>query len=245
MKSNSKSISLNPISLIIATCKYWRLNVWRIIFLTAIVAIPGSVVRVLQFDSVNDASIVASVAGLYLSVALTWVFFHESDLKKYRVPTLYVRSSSRFLPFLLTSIYFALIAMPVMLGIMIIILALSTQIPMYYTYIGGLFSLAAMYFVVRFSLATTFVVQNELSSFNAMRLSWEVSAKNSIKLAFAWGSIILLIILASGLLLSGAEQITFLRENLYAQVLLNGLLLTFFLPLFIGYGVQIVKRLEK
>ncbi len=243
MKSNK--VSLNPLSLIADTCRYWQKYVWRIIFLTAIVAIPGSIVRILQFDSINDASILASLAGLYLSVALTWVFFKEADLKKYRVPSLYVRSSSRFLPFLLTSMYFALTIMPIVFGLMIIILAASSQVPMYFAAFGAALSIGSLYFVVRFSLATTLVVQNEISAFNSMRLSWEVTKGIVIKTAFAWAFIIIAIVLVSGLILSALELISFLKENIYAQVIINGLLLTFFMPLFVGFGVQIVKRIEK
>lgn len=236
--------SLNPIKLMIATCKYWRTYFWRITWLTAIVAIPGSMIRVVQFDSVNDASIVASLAGLYLSVALTWIFFKEADLKKFKFPSLYVRSSVRFLPFLLTSIFFVCISMPSLIGIMIIILSISAQIPLAFAIVGLIISLASIYLIVRFSLATTLVVPHEISAFNAMRLSWQVTKGNIIRISLAWASIVFGIVILSGLLLSGFEFIPLFAENLYAQVVLNGLLLTFLLPLFIGYGVQMVQRLE-
>lgn len=78
-----------------------------------------------------------------------------------------------------------------------------------------------------------------------MRLSWEVTKGSVLKIAFAWGVILVVIVIFSGLLISAVELIEFFRENIYAQAAINGLLLTFLLPLLIGYGVQIVKRIEK
>lgn len=243
MQLNKKS--LNPFSLIADTCRYWGKYTWRIIFLTAIVAVPGSFLRQVQFDSINDASIIASLAGLYLSIALVWAFFNEDELKQHKFPSLYINSSSRFLPYLLCSIFFVITIMPIVFGIMIIILALSGQVPMYFVLLGAALGLLELYLVVRFSLATTLVVQNKISAFNSMRLSWEVTKGSVLKIAFAWGVILVVIVIFSGLLISAVELIEFFRENIYAQAAINGLLLTFLLPLLIGYGVQIVKRIEK
>jgi membrane-anchored glycerophosphoryl diester phosphodiesterase (GDPDase) len=78
-----------------------------------------------------------------------------------------------------------------------------------------------------------------------MRLSWEVTKGSVLKITFAWVVILAAIVIFSGLLISAIELIEFFRENIYAQAAINGLLLTFLLPLLIGYGVQIVKRIEK
>lgn len=76
-------------------------------------------------------------------------------------------------------------------------------------------------------------------------MSWQVTKGYLLKLTVAWVVIILAIIVVSGVILSLLGLITFMRENDYALAISNGVLLTFILPMFIGYSVQIVRRLEK
>jgi len=244
MKHPNKA-SLNPFTLAGDTITVWKLRFWRVVLLSAIVAIPGSVLRIVQIDSTTNASIVTTLAGMYLSVALTWAFLYEKDLMKLRFAQIYTKSSGRVLSFLATSVLFSLVALPALMGVFVIVLSIAEQIPPAFIVFGLLVLLISGYFMVRFSLATVLVVQNEISAINSLRLSWQVSKGYLLKLTLAWTVIIVAIIILSGAVLSLLGLITFMRENDYALALSNGVLLTFILPVFIGYSVQIVRRLEK
>jgi len=243
--STSKKASLNPLSLLRDAVTIWNLRFWRVALLTAIIAIPGSILRIIQLDSTTDASIISSLAGMFMTVALTWAFLYEKDLMKLRFTQLYVKSSSRILPFIATSVLFAVTALPALMGIFIIVLSAAEQIPLGFLFFGLAVVLLSVFFVIRLSLATVLVVQNEISALNSLRLSWQVTKGYFMKLTFAWVAIIIAIIVVSGALLTLIGLIKFMRENDYALALSSGVLLTFLLPLFIGYSVQIVKRLEK
>lgn len=244
MKNPNKA-SLNPLTLAGDTLTIWKLRFWRVLLLTAIVAIPGSILRILQIDSTTNASIITTLAGMYLSVALTWAFLYEKDLMKLRFAQIYTKSSGRVLSFLATSVLFSLVALPALMGVFVMVLSMAEQIPLAFVAFGLLVVLVSGFFMVRFSLATILVVQNEISAVNALRLSWQVSKGYLLKLILAWAAIIGAIIVVSGVILSLLGLITFMRENDYALALSNGVLLTFILPMFIGYSVQMVRRLEK
>lgn len=236
---------LNPISILKSSCNPWAKSFWKIFILTAVVAIPGSYTRILAFDSVNDASIIASIAGLYLTLALTYSFINEQKLLENRFTKLYVLSSSRFLPFLFASIIFSVLALPAIFGVSLIILAISIPLSPLFIVLGVVLILAILYLMLRFSIATVLVVQNDITAINAFRLSWQVTNKKQIGLAISWITIILLSAIISVVVLSASDYLLSAAENVYIQVAVNALLLIFVLPLFIGYSVEIAKRLEQ
>ena len=236
---------LNPISILKSSCNPWAKSFWKIFILTAVVAIPGSYTRVLAFDSVNDASIIASIAGLYLTLALTYSFINEQKLLENRFTKLYVLSSSRFLPFLFASIIFSVLALPAIFGVSLIILAISIPLSPLFIVLGAILILTILYLMLRFSIATVLVVQNDITAINAFRLSWQVTNKKQIRLAISWITIILLSAIISVVVLSASDYFLSAAENVYIQVAVNALLLIFVLPLFIGYSVEIAKRLEQ
>ena len=236
---------LNPISILKSSCNAWAKSFWKIFILTAVVAIPGSYTRILAFDSVNDASIIASIAGLYLTLALTYSFINEQKLLENRFTKLYVLSSSRFLPFLFASIIFSVLALPAIFGVSPIILAISIPLSPLFIVLGVVLILAILYLMLRFSIATVLVVQNDITAINAFRLSWQVTNKKQIGLAISWITIILLSAIISVVVLSASDYLLSAAENVYIQVAVNALLLIFVLPLFIGYSVEIAKRLEQ
>jgi hypothetical protein len=236
---------LNPISILKSSCNTWAKSFWKIFILTAVVAIPGSYTRILAFDSVNDASIIASIAGLYLTLALTYSFINEQKLLENRFTKLYVLSSSRFLPFLFASIIFSVLALPAIFGVSLIILAISIPLSPLFIVLGAVLILVILYLMLRFSIATVLVVQNDITAINAFRLSWQVTNKKQIGLAISWITIILLSAIISVMVLSASDYLLSAAENVYIQVAVNALLLIFVLPLFIGYSVEIAKRLEQ
>lgn len=237
--------SLNPLSLANDALTIWKLRFWRVVLMTAVVAIPGSVLRIVQLDSTTDAGIIASLAGMFLTVALTWSFLNEKDLMKLRFTQLYVKSSSRILPFLLTSVFFTLTILPGLLGVFVIVLSIAGQIPLGFVVFGVGILMLSLYFMLRLSLATVLVVQNSISAISSLRLSWQVTKGYSLKLALAWAAILLCIVVVSGGILTLIGFIKFMSQNDYALALSNGVLLTFLLPMFVGYSVQIAKRLEQ
>ena len=52
--SKIRKENLNPISLASDTIGIWQIRFWRIIFLCAIVAIPGSMLGVVEIDSTTN-----------------------------------------------------------------------------------------------------------------------------------------------------------------------------------------------
>ena len=243
--SNTRKENLNPISLASDTIGIWQIRFWRIIFLCAIVAIPGSMLGVVEIDSTTNASIITTIAGMYLYVALSWSFLFEKDLMKLRFGQLYIKSSGRVLSYLATSILFSIIALPSLLAIFVITLGFAEQIPIGFVFFGLAVATTCLYFMLRFSLATILVVQNEISSLQALRLSWQVTQNYLIKLFIAWAALFAAIVVVSGVIFWLVGLVAFMRNNVYAAALSNGILLTFVLPFFIGYSVQIARRLEK
>lgn len=237
--------SLNPITILKSSYNLWRKNFVKITLATVIVAVPGSFIRVYQFDGVNDASIITSFAGLYLCVMLIWSFFNIDQIKKNSFLKLYILSSARFLPYLFASLLFAIICMPALLSVLLIILAVSTQIPWAFSIFGVGIILAILYLVIRFSLATTLVVQNDITAFNAMRLSWQISKGRIVMIGLSWLVALGLVVVLSGVIFSLINLISVLASSAFVQLLLNGILLSIFLPLFVSYGVELVKRLEQ
>ncbi len=57
--------------------------------------------------------------------------------------------------------------------------------------------------------------------------------------------IFIITIIISGAVLTAADYFLSAANNVYIQVSVNALLLLFVLPLFVGYSVEIAKRLEQ
>ena len=89
------------------------------------------------------------------------------------------------------------------------------------------------------------MVQNDITAFNAFRLSWQVTNKRQVAVALNWISIFLLSVIISAIVLTAADYLFSAADNVYVQVAVNALLLIFVLPLFVGYSVEIAKRLEQ
>jgi len=244
-QAGQKKVSLNPVWVLLAGIKLWRIKFWRIVWLTLVIAIPASVIRVVQLDGVNDVSILATLAGLFLTLTLTYAFLHEQELKKSRFTQLYVLASSRFLPFLFDTILLSLLSLVIFLGVFVIILALSTQIPQALALLGIVIIVTTLYFLVRFSIASILVVQNDITAISAMRLSWQLTHKNLWRTSFAWLVILFSIVIFSGLIFTIVDIASGYNTNQMVLVALNAVILTLILPIFIGYGVEITKRLEQ
>lgn len=236
---------INPFSILASALRSYKQNFLKLLAMAAIVAIPGSFISVYQFDSVNDASIITSIAGLYLCVALIWSYFNIDKVKKNNIFKLYTLSSKRFLSYLFATMLFSIVCMPAVLSIVLIILAWSGQVTWIFLFLGILILIASIVLLVRFSLATTLVVQNDISAFDSMRLSWQVVRGNSITTLLAWGLILFIVVMISGVVFSVANISPVIAGSALIQLLLNGILLTFLLPVFISFGVELTNRLEQ
>jgi len=241
----ARKVNLNPITLAGDTIAVWQIRFWRIILLSGIVAVPASLLGPLQIDSTTNLGFVITIAGIYLCVALSWSFLFEKDLMKLNLGKLYLKSSGRVLPYLATLIIFLLVALPVLLSLVVITLGIALEQLSILVFFGLAVSAGSLYFMLRFSLATVLVVQKNITSLQALKLSWQLTRGNIVLLFVAWLAVILTVVVVSSTALWLVGLIEFVRNSDYALALISGLLMTFLLPFFIGYSVQITRRLEK
>lgn len=213
--------------------------------MTAIVSIPASIVRAFYSDSANDLSILATLMTLLLTLTLTWSFMHPQELKSKRFTQLYVLSSARLLPYLFASLIVSIIGLSSMLGVFLIILALSSQLPMLLSLLGVIIVSTGLYLLVRFSLTPYIVSQDGITAISALTLSWQLSKKRWWRLMLAWASILLLVIVLSGAVFTTADIITGYNLTQMWQAVLNTVMVIVLLPVLVGYGAEITKRLQK
>lgn len=244
--TKTNKLSLNPFSILIDTLRDFRSNFVKILLITAIVAIPGSVLRVATIDNgVTDFSIIASIAGLYTSLALFYGYSDLNRLKKNSSSKTYVEASGRFLPYLGVTILQGLVALIMVLGLLLPVLVLSEVVAPAFGLFGVVVGLVALWVLVRISLASVITATTEFGVNSSLRASWLATKKRVFKLIADWLVILVLIIVLSGIILSGVYAISVLANNQFIIAIINGILVSFVLPIVIGYTVNIWKRIKQ
>ncbi len=246
MKKNSPTkLSLNPLSLFAETVLVLKNNLSKILIISAIVAIPGAILRVTSFDNgVTDFSIVASLAGLYASLALLFVFNNPTNLKHTSWTQTYIASSGRFLPFIGVTIIQGLVGLFVVLGGLLPVIYLAGVVALPFGLVGAILCLIAVWLLVRLSIAGIIVASTDLSVISSVRASWLGTKKRFWVLLLDWFLIFTLVVIGSGIFLRIAYIVPAIGENMIALALVNGVLVTIFLPIVLGFGVGIWKRIQ-
>lgn len=237
-------LTINPWRIIVSSLQAIKQNLWRVFWMTAIVSIPASAIRAYYFDSANDISILASLATLILALTLTWSFMHIDQLKKKRFTQLYVLASSRLLPYIFTSVIISVISLSCILGVFLLILTLSAQASLVISPLGIILILIGVYFLIRFSVATYVVTEEDNTTISALVQSWQLTKKIFWRVLLAWFSIFLLIVVLSSIVFTIADLITGFNLTPMWQTILNALLAIILLPVLVAYGAELTKRLQ-
>ena len=245
-KTSKKPFSLNPISLLLDSLRDFKAQFVKILLVSAVVAIPGSILRVITFDNgVTDFSIVASIAGLYASLALLYAFAQPAKLKKNSWAKTYVESSGRFLPYLGVTILQGAVALVSILGLLVPVLVISDVVSPVFGLFGVAAGLITLWLLIKLSLASVITATTPLGVLAALRASWLGTKKHFWPLLFAWMCILVAIIVVSGIILSGVYAMPTFANNQLIIALVNGILVSFILPVVIGYAVHIWNRIKQ
>ncbi len=244
-KKTTIKVSLNPFSLLGETVSIFRAHLSKIFLISAIVAIPGSILRVTSFDNgVTDFSIVASLAGLYASLALLFAFYYPKKTKTTSWVKIYITASARFLPFLGVTVIQSLVGMFVILGGLLPVLYLAGVVAAPFALVGVVFALLALWLLVRLSIAGIIVATTEMSVITALRASLLGTKKRLWILFFDWLVIFAIATLLSGIVLRAVYMVPALGDNQLIVAVVNGVLVTILLPIILGYGVCIWQRIQ-
>ncbi len=244
-KKSTAKLSLNPFSLFSETVTFFRLHFGKLLIVSAVVAIPGAILRVTSFDNgVTDFSIVASLAGLYASLALLFAFYNPQKTKTLSWSKIYVTASGRFLPFLGVTILQSLVGMFVILGGLLPVLYFAGVVAVPFAFIGMLFAFIALWLLIRLSIAGVVVATTNMSVITSLRASLLGTKKRFWILFFDWLVIFLLATILSGLILRLVYLVPALGDNQLVVAGVNGILVTFLLPVILGYGVCIWRRIQ-
>jgi hypothetical protein len=243
--TKNPKISLNPFSLLKDSLQEFKTYFFKLLIISAIVAIPGSLLRITTFDNgVTDFSILASIAGLYASLALYYALANPQRTQKDSWAKLYVSSSGRFLPYIGVTFIQGLIALIVILGFLLPILSFAGVITTGFAIFGVVIALVFSWLLIRLSLAAVITSTTQYGVATSLRASWLATKKRVIKLFFAWVFILALIIVLSGIILSGVYALPSTVSNPYIIAIINGILASFILPILISYSVHIWNRIK-
>jgi hypothetical protein len=246
MKKKTTKLSLNPFSLLRDTLQDFRSHFVKILIISAVVAIPGSLLRVATIDNgVTDFSIVASIAGLYTSLALFYAFYNIKQLNKNSWSKTYVAASGRFLPYLGVTILQGLLALIAVLGLLLPVLVFSGVVAPAFGIFGVAIGLIALWVLLRVSLAAVITITTEFGVNSSLRASWLGTKKLVLRLLLDWVVVLLLGVIISGLILTAVYAVPPLANSQLAVALINGVLVTFSLPIVIGYTVHIWNRIQQ
>lgn len=244
-KPKNNKFSLNPIILLRDSMVEFKTYFIKILIISAVVAIPGSLLRVTTFDNgVTDFSVVASIAGLYASLALYFAFFNPQKTKKNSWPKIYVQSSGRFLSYMGVTIVQGIVALFAILGLFLPILSLAGVVSNVFAVAGIVMGLLAAWLLVRISLAAVITATTELGIIISLRASWLATKNRFFIILLDWVIIFTLVILLSGITLSGVYALPVLANNQFVFALINGILVSLILPIVIAYTVQIWNRIR-
>lgn len=245
-KKVSNQISLNPFRLLAETVVEFKNHFLKLLLISAVVAIPGALLRIISFDNgVTDFSVVASVASLYASLALFYAFYNATELNKNSWAKIYVRASGRFLPFLGTTILLSLVALFAVLGFLLPVLFLADIVSIFFGIFGIVLGLVATWLLIRLSLAAIITATTEFGVLTSLRASWLGSKKRMWMLLFDWIVLAAILVLVSGIILRIFYSIAALSTNQVALALVSGVLAAVLLPVTIGFGVKLWQRIEK
>lgn len=244
-KKTTNKPSLNAFSLLAETFTIFKVNLGKILLISAIVAIPGAILRIASLDNgVTDFSIVASLAGLYAALALLFALYNPKKTKALTWSKIYVTASGRFLPFLGVTVIQSLAGMFVILGGLLPVLYFAGVVALPFALVGVLFAFIALWLLIRVSIAGIIVATTEMSSITALRASLMGTKKRFWILLFDWFTVFLLATILSGLILRLVYLVPALGDNPLVIAGVNGILVTILLPIVLGYGVCIWRRIQ-
>ncbi len=244
-KKTTTTLSLNPFSLLGETLSIFKANLAKILLISGIVAIPGAILRITSFDNgVTDFSIVASLAGLYASLALLFAFYNPKNIRSQSWSNIYVTASRRFLPFLGVTIIQSLVGMFVILGGLLPVLYLAGVVAIPFALVGIIFALLALWLLIRLSIAGIIVATTEMTALTSLRASMMGTKKRWWKIFFDWLVVFVLATIISGIILRIVYMVPSLGDNQIVLACVNGILVTILLPVLLGYGVCIWQRIQ-
>ena len=244
MKSITTKKTISYFQILKKAITLLRINPTKIIAITAIVAIPGSILRVAQLDTTTNASLLSTFSGMFLIVSLTWAFLNEKDLSKRSFANIYVISSSRILPFIATTILVSLIGIQLVVGAYLVVLSMSGLFPFVVNVAGIIIILISLYLLLRLSLSMILVVGNDITSIGSLKLSWKLTKGNLLRLLFAWVAILLTVIIIGWVFLYFINLIPVISSNSIVSALCDGIILTIVTPILISYEVELTKSLQ-
>lgn len=225
--------SLSRWGLIKLTTATYRANFWQFSRVAAVVVVASSLIR--TYDSAhsnsNDVALFLYLAGLYALVALFWLNYQPSALKR-KISQVYVASSARFLPFLNVSILQGLMSLPLVAGLTIIILGISLGLTIFISLAGAVLVAISIILLVWFSLAAAAVLDKTRTSIAALRQSRRLVRGNFWRVLLDFVVFFISFGLAAGLITELASLIPTLGRSWIFQGLVSGAVLSAFLPLF-------------
>lgn len=241
-KKPFKKIKLQSFRTLGRTTKWLKAHFVKIFLLTAIVAIPISLLRT---QVTVDLSVVGSVAGLFLMIALIVVSLDDKNLQL-KLSAIYNQASIHFLRIIGVLLLLTVLFVPAMMAVSVAILVIGQQIGPWplLALLALIVAAFFVYFLVRLSLTGIAVVDQNVSVFQAARISLGLSKKRFWRLFGSLMLVIFTVLFASGLIIQLLLLVPIVQTNELLINLINGLLLSALLPIFTKYIVTIYQTIK-
>jgi hypothetical protein len=237
-----KKVSLHSWRNLGRSTKWLWQNFGKLMLITAIVAIPVGLLR----SSSADYSILGSVAGLFLLIALTIVSLDTKAMAK-SLAQIYNQASANYLRMIGVMLLLTVVFVPAMMGLSMAILIIGQQISLW-PLLGAFSLLVSVFFsylLVRLSLTGIALIDMNLSVAAAARLSLRLSKKRFWRLLGSYTLVLFVLFFVSGLSIQLLLLIPFVQTSDVVVNLINGVLLTLLVPVLIRYVVSNYQAIQK
>lgn len=217
-------------------------NFGKLMLITAIIAIPVSLLRSVS----TDFSILGSVAGLFLLIALTIVSLDNKAIT-HSLAVIYNQSSIYYLRMIGVLLLYTILFVPAMMGMSVAILMVGQQFGPWPLLAAISLAVTAFftYFLVRLSLAGIVVVDQDLSVLGAARRSLKLTKKRFWRLLGSYTLILLTLFFVSGVIIQLLLLIPAVQTSDVLVNLINGIMLSLLVPILIYYVVANYLVLKK
>lgn len=206
-----------------ATLKLWRANFNLFTKIVLVVAVPSSVLNVLNSQGmVGEYGLLLSLAWSFVIIAILLLANEKSALVSKKVGTVFTAASARLLQYVAVSLILLVFALPVIIGLLGLVLAQSVlEIPLVVFLPIGLFAFAAgSYLLSCFSVSQAITVNENTSIYQALKRSAEKTKKNRLRIFF--GYLILFVVIL--LVLTTIQFVLSLNQVINENSIISGIL---------------------
>lgn len=230
-----------------ATFRLWRTNFNLFTKIVLVVAIPSSVLNVLNTQGlIGEYGLLLSLAWSFVIIAILQLARDKSELVGSKIGTIFTAASGRILQYVAVSLILLVFALPLILSLLGLLLAQSAFgiPPIVFVPISTIAFALGAYLLVCFSVSQAITVNQGTSIYQSLKLSAECTKGNRLRVFLSYFVLIagmLMILMAIQFILSINQTI---NENSIISGIVYILEAVVFVPIAFIFQQKIYESLK-